>query len=527
MFKEYEFEEYWKGWSEREESNYKLVKNKDGKEVRKYLKKGYLHFDDPFWFPERKDELKTILVNGLKFFNKKHERKEWWPFSPFLKILLKTPRYKYQEADNLYDLETKIRPICFASHIDGLIFGFYSYVLTRKYEAYIEENGFRECPLAYRSNLDGKCNIQFANEVFEEVKKRVTCSAIALDIKGYFDHIDHKKLKEKWCKVSGGELSESELKLYKVLTRYSYVSKDSILRKYNVVLKKLPRKPRTLLELVPGKKDFQKFQQLRKDKLIVTNQNRDKNNNFIGIPQGSGMSAILSNIFLIDFDQDLKTKAINEGFYYRRYCDDILIICDTDKAIDIQEYTINKISNEYNLTIQHKKVELTEFRKNSKGVIRAFNKKKQMEHGVQITDEINEKFFYKSLQYLGFEYNGKDIFLRSSSLSRYFRKMKGRIIKTVMMSYSNKSKSKVIRKDQIFERYSHLGNRNFLSYAYKASKSEYVNSKKEIKFGMNSPAIRKQVSRHFSILMRTLESKNVQRFMHKFEKGKVKQPNEV
>lgn len=94
MFKEEEFEEYWKGWSEQEEANYKVVKNKSGKDARKYLKKGYIHFDLRFWFPERKEELKTLLKNGLRFYNKKHKIEEWWAFSPFVKILIKTPRYR-------------------------------------------------------------------------------------------------------------------------------------------------------------------------------------------------------------------------------------------------------------------------------------------------------------------------------------------------------------------------------------------------------------------------------------------------
>lgn len=119
------------------------------------------------------------------------KQKSNWSFSPFIKILVKTPRFKYQETEGEYELETKIRPICFASHMDSLIFGFYSFCLTRKYEEYIERNGFSDCVLAYRSNLGGKCNIQFSKEVFDYIRSKGDCTAIALDIKGYFDHIDH------------------------------------------------------------------------------------------------------------------------------------------------------------------------------------------------------------------------------------------------------------------------------------------------------------------------------------------------
>jgi len=525
MFTEHEFEKYWQGWSEQEEANYTLVNDKSGKAIQKYLKKGYTHFDLKFWFPERKDELKEVLKNGLRFYQRQHKRIEWWAFAPFLKILLKTPRYKYQQNEEAYDLETKIRPICFASHLDSLIFGFYAFALTRKYEDYIAKEGFGDCALAYRSNLGGKCNIQFSKEVFSEIKKRENCTAIALDIKGYFDHIDHKILKEKWSKILGDKLPEDQLKLYKSLTQYSYVSKNSILKKYNTNLKKLSHPPKTLLDLVPGTKDYEKFQRLRDDKLIVVNKAiNEKTEEPIGIPQGSGMSALLSNIYLIDFDKDLNEKAKKEGFVYYRYCDDILIVCESDKAELLQKYAIRKIADEYHLEIQSKKVELTEFRANSKGKIRAFNKKKQIENNTSNTTAINEKLYYKSLQYLGFEFNGQNIFIRSSSLSHYFRKMKARIVKTVSMAYSNKSVSDKIFKEQLFQRYSHLGKRNFITYAYNASKFDYSNSRGEVKEGMDSKAIKKQLSRHFDILIRTLQGKNIQRYIWKAKDKKAKLP---
>ncbi len=225
-------------------------------------------------------------------------------------------------------------------------------------------------------------------------------------------------------------------------------------------------------------------------------------------------------MYLIDFDKEINDKAIEENFFYRRYCDDLLIVCDIDKVDVISDYLINKIEKEYLLKIQTKKVETIVFRPNSKGSLRAFNYVKQKKVGVLQTNSKNEKLFYKSLQYLGFEFNGQDIFIRSSSLSRYFRKMTGRIVKTVMMSYSKKSKDNLIRKRQILERYSHLGDRNFLTYAYKASREKYLNSKGQEKIGMNSPAIRKQLSRHLTILKKKLDIKNDQRFEYKKSKDK-------
>jgi RNA-directed DNA polymerase len=508
----------WDEWAKQEEENYQLVKEKSGNLKRKYLKKGYQHFDPRFWFPEQKAVVQKILRDRLKKFNTSSKRMEWYPFSPFIKALIKTPRFKFQPDEEHFDLETKTRPICYASHVDSLILGFYSFALTRQYESYISQQGFSNCVLAYRSNLEGKCNIQFSKEVFDEVKKRKTCTAIALDIKGYFDHIDHSILLDKWRKIVGGNLPEDQYKIYKALTQYTYVNRSSFLKKYNINLRKIDSPLISLLQFVPGEKTFEKYDRLRGDQLLVKNiKPNKKTGRLMGVPQGSAISALLSNIYLIDFDLMMNEKAEREGFLYRRYSDDIMIVCESDKALELQQYTIDTIKKDYLLTIQDKKVELTLFKENSKGINRGFNLKPILKDSI-IIDQTNEKNYYRDLQYLGFEFNGQRINVRSSSLSRYFRKMTSRIVKTVSMAYSGKGDSNRIWQEQLLHRYTHLGKRNFLSYIYNASKKEYTNGLGQVKEGMNDPAIRKQVRRHVEILKRKLLAKNVQRFLYKYKK---------
>ena len=103
-------EDVWGEWVVRESKNYRVI---DGKQ--KYLQKGYLHFDNRFWFPERIEELKALIANGLVSTD------GYWAFSPIIKILVKSPRFRWQEEIKQYELETKIRPICFAAHKDSLI----------------------------------------------------------------------------------------------------------------------------------------------------------------------------------------------------------------------------------------------------------------------------------------------------------------------------------------------------------------------------------------------------------------------
>jgi len=123
-------------------------------------------------------------------------------------------------------LETKIRPILFTSHFDTYIYGFYAHGLNNLYQAYIRKKGFQEVVLAYRNDIEGKCNIQFAKEAFDQVKNAFLangkCSVIALDVKGYFDHIDHTTLKRMWCKMIGAnQLPIDQYKIFRSLTKFS------------------------------------------------------------------------------------------------------------------------------------------------------------------------------------------------------------------------------------------------------------------------------------------------------------------
>lgn len=522
-------EQLWNEWVQREIPKYKII---DGKPF--YEKKNYIHFDHKFWFPERQEELKVILKNELRYFKGKINRTEYWSFTPFIKVLIRTPRFRYQVKDEDFGLEFKVRPISYASHFDSLIFSFYSFCLSKVYENYIKEIGINNCVLAYRSDL-GLSNIQFAKEIFEQIRKRKECTAIALDIKGYFDNIDHSILKSKWKKIQClSELPDDQYYIFKAITKYSYINRSSLLKNFKDSSK--PKKLNTLFDLVPGNSASEKYKILREKKLIITNQQiNKKTKKTIGIPQGSSISALLSNIYLVDFDRIMHEKSLSENFIYRRYCDDIIIICDTQRATEMMDFAITLIHNEYNLTIQKSKVEMIDFHMNSYGIQHAFKRIPGSKNKVQNlnankflklaeTNRKNEKLYYKNLQYLGFEFNGRDILIRSSSLSKYYRKMKARIVKTISMAYSPKSKSLVISKRQLFEKYTHLGGRNFIAYALNASKPYYTNSSNEIKEGMDSKAIRRQISRHFNILFKELHSKNAQRI---HTKSKSKKPVKI
>lgn len=515
-------EETWKAYVEKVEMDFQL--------------KTYPHFDPYFDFPKNKHKLHALLSDTTIQRLKSHD------FIPLVKILQKTPRYKWQDDKEMadggkYDLETKIRPISFASHFDTYVYGFYSLALTNVYQNYIHKNGFQEVVLAYRNDLDGKCNIQFAKEAFDQVKSAIAqngcCAVIALDIKGYFDHIDHSILKKMWCTViDEDDLPIDQYKIFRSLTKYSYVNYTSFLKHFKINLgriekeqkkkypgrKIIPKGYQSLFDLIPndlnGSSFLNKMELLRKTNLITLNSNKDGSLSQKGIPQGTAMSAVLSNIYLAEFDESVFNKGIKEGFIYRRYCDDLLIICKPSEVNNIKSYLIKLINDEYKLTIQNSKTEVIDFKASQSGQIRSY--KRFFNDKLETFEELpNRNENFKNLQYLGFEFNGKNIYIRPGSLSRYFRKMKARIVKTISMAYSENSKADKIFKHQIYSRYSHFGKRNFLSYAKNASKKYYLNSDRKRKEGMDSVSIRRQIAAHMRILNQEILKTSEQRAVQK------------
>ena len=93
------------------------------------------------------------------------------------------------------------------------------------------------------------------------------------------------------------------------------------------------------------------------------------------------------------------------------------------------------------------------------------------------------------LQYLGFMFDGENIYIRSSSLARYSEKMKrgGKLAKKTMRKYNDIRIKKglppqALYKRKLYSRYTHLGLRNFITYGLKASNTmESKTIKKQLK----------------------------------------------
>lgn len=173
-----------------------------------------------------------------------------------------------------------------------------------------------------------------------------------------------------------------------------------------------------------------------------------------GIPQGTPISALLSNIYMMDFDRDMATAVENAKGKYFRYCDDMLILAPSGQGPALKELA-EKFVALYRLEIQTKKTEERSFKKT----------------GAIITAN-------RPLQYLGFLFDGQRILLRSASLARYSERMRRgvRLAKATARSRNEKRKERgeaavPLHLRKLYKRYSYLGRRNFISYAIRAART--------------------------------------------------------
>ena len=385
-------------------------------------KRRYLHFDSRIYTLAEKQTAALISPDHVI-------RNSFYPFIRDDKI---QRRYKWKDGKRI--IEPKIRPISYAAHADALIYSFYTTILNRAYEAFVRKQGISDNVLAYR-RLGGKSTLDFASEVFELIRKSQNCIAICFDIKGFFDNLDHNILKTQWQRVLEAErLPNDHFAIYKSMTTYSYVRKDDLVKRLNLDKRKLGSMSRYCTV-----KNFHK--KVQGGKLIQVNADK-------GIPQGSPISAVLSNIYMIDFDLVISKYIANMGGLYRRYCDDIIVVVPTAKKTIAEKFVIDEIAK-LNLDISPEKTDIVEFEKD------------------KLTIEIKDGHGRKRLQYLGLEFDGKNIYLRHRGLASFQRRMAKAVHGAI--GWAKKENKNRIPKRRLYEKFSVYGKQNYLIYARRAA----------------------------------------------------------
>ncbi|HHQ4763781.1 TPA: antiviral reverse transcriptase Drt2 [Aeromonas veronii] len=404
-----------------------------------FRSRGYLHFDSPVKIRKACQIVKSPLnVAQHAFF-------------PLIKYNIQSLKISIDKDGNVQK-KIKTRPISYASHIDSHIYSYYAGLLSDLYEKALSESQLEESVLAFRSL--GKSNIDFANIAFEKIKAHGDCTAIAMDISGFFDNLDHEILKSMWCKLLQEQsLPNDHFNIYRSLTKSSVVNRDLLY----TALKISRNNPKAAGLRLCNIKTFR--EKVRGLGLIETNSTGR------GIPQGTSISALLSNIYMLDFDKKTKDIVTSISGEYYRYCDDMLFIIDSDKTRELISLVTQSIS-ELKIEINDKKTE-----------IRTFHTCR----GVQKCD--------KPLQYLGFIFDGERKLLRSAALARFSGRMKAGVRlakkthqKANLIEEENGVAKTPLFKKKIYERYSHLSKRNFITYGHKAANIMGSNAiKKQLK----------------------------------------------
>lgn len=443
----------------------------------------------------------TQISNGdysrIKSYISNPQNIEKHSFKPFIKRVLAKRKFRKQYNDGILISSKRIkdlkpRDICYASHLDSQIYSYYSEFLSQKYEDLIKRYNLTKVVTAYRkikkedSNL-GKCNIDFANEVFRYIQKnsieKKNQVVVTFDIKGFFDNLNHKKLKQAWAFVINMPLPKDQYQVFKNITKFSFIREDRLfeLFKNKIIVERHEdsyRKKRILKE-----KKIDKIKYLRdkravsytidpKDlKLIRTkgliNANRltkDGERRIAGIPQGSPISAILANIYMFEFDKEMNELVSKLGGIYRRYSDDMIIVCDLDVFQDIICQFNSNVEKICELEIQSEKTQIFHFINSGDRLLcyQEFEKHCTLN---------------RNLEYLGFQFDGKKVMLKNSSISSYYRKMKRAINISKFYARHTKNKKNVgkLFKSRLFKRYTIIGShRKLKRIRDKQDKSKFI-----------------------------------------------------
>lgn len=357
----------------------------------------YEHIDDPLNL--NNEQILKKVIDKIEDI-KNHQ------FLPFIKRAETQIRFRQKNGVPVRSL--KVRPIMYASHTDSHIYSYYNFLLSKKYEEYLRKLNLEDNISAYRkikieSSDRGKSNIHFAKEVFDYISNQDECVVITQDIEGFFDNLNHILLKQKICEVNNtNKLDESLYKIFRSLTAFKYIEYDDF-NKHKLTIKN--RSNRYAIY-----------------KILKSILNENKTNK--AIPQGSPISGLLANIYLIDFDRQIKV-----GFpdvFYRRYSDDLVFVCKKNQKDDLLKFIDEKIK-ESKLNINSSKSFISYFKNNNGSITCEL-----------VTNGLNKKRGRNYVDYLGLEFDGKNILLRKNTI----QKLKYKQIKKAKKQLSNKEKQK-------------------------------------------------------------------------------------
>lgn len=329
----------------------------------------YIHIDQP------------VHPDNFAWLGSDNQRVVSWSWLPFIQFDIATSKVRKVRSADGESLVSKIktRPIMYAGHRDAAVLEYYGTVLAARYERWLESSGLAGVPTAFRRREIPLSNIEYAKEAFDFVASLGEGRVLTFDVTQFFDRLDHTLLKRAWASLLGSaELPPDHYAVFRAITRYCFVRRDE------------------LIAIVP---DYRKRRQFWMPGLLDALRGSGRlmrNGEPRGIPQGSPISAVLSNIYMMSFDARVTREANELGCFYRRYCDDIIIAGPTSGASKL-ESVIQEAMADHQLEL---------------------SVEKSTKH------EVLRESIVPPVKYLGFIFDGSRVFLRPSGIKRYYSKMR-------------------------------------------------------------------------------------------------------
>lgn len=370
--------------------------------------RGYRHFDLPVGekFASKAMDPNFVLQHS---------------FLPLLHYTKSEKRYKKCPKTGTRTITTKSRPIKYASHRDACILSFYASEMNKLLDAHYDAAGLSDSVLAYRAL--GRGNYDFSAEVLAFAKTHAPVTILAFDVSSFFDNLDHPLLKRRLKEILGAtSLPEHWMRVFRAITAFHYVDMEEL--KANATFS---------ARLLENSRDrIASVEELKANGINFHPNPELAKGHRRGIPQGTPISAAASNLYMIDFDNAARAHCDSIGALYRRYSDDILVICDPVHAA-AAEAKIMDLINAEKLDISPHKTERTEFT----GTGAATG---------------------KAGQYLGFALHEAGPAIRASSLARQWRKMRQAMRRTSKIAKHNiaSGKSAKAYTKRLYRRFTHL-----------------------------------------------------------------------
>lgn len=310
-------------------------------------------------------------------------------FSPLLHYTKVEKRYKKDPVTAHRAMTSKPRPIKYASHRDACILAYYAHLLNEALDVRYAADSTGENAIAYRAL--GRSNGDFAAEAFRFAQSNAPVTILAFDVTSFFDTLDHGLLKARLKLVLGvSELPDDWYKVFRHITAFHYVELDE-LKQHPVFGPRIAERSRDRIASVEELKAAG----------VTFHANPELAKGFKrGIPQGTPISAAASNAYMVEFDAAARAYCDGIGALYRRYSDDILVICKPEDAAAAEARIMDLIDRE-RLEINPAKTEKTLFGPSAAAAPGS-----------------------RAAQYLGFTFAEDGAAIRERSMSNQWRKLR-------------------------------------------------------------------------------------------------------